>query len=198
MGGRLTEDLLRRWVLGRLPPQERREVTRWVVTCTDPNLGPLLDGMLRESEEARADAALASLGRAWAELVDRWRSMLELGAAGWSGVQSPILADAGVLAPAVHVTPVGHRVLVEGRDSVVEVAVYLTDDTGRCERLVAPGPWRAPGFQDFGVTVGARPTVWAFTAAALPRAPDPVEELNAALRTPGAVANAVRWDPTEG
>lgn len=194
----MTEDRLRRWVLGQLPPDERREVSRWVVRCTDPDLAPLLAGMLREDAENRADDALGALGRAWRSLVEQWRALLDAGEAGWSGGLSPTLASAGDPTPVVRVTTVGTRVTVEVSDTALEVAVYLTDDAGRCDRLIPPGPVVAAGASEFVVSVGARPTVWAFTAPALPRVSDPVDELNEVLRASDATRSAVRWDPAEG
>lgn len=194
----MTEDQLRRWVLGQLPPDERREATRWVVSCADPDLGPLLDGMLREAEEARRDGALAGLGRAWDELVARWRGLLDEGAAGWSGGLSPTLAGAGGTSALVRVEAEGDRVTVDVSATALEVAVYLTDDTGRCDRLVPPGPVVSARRAEFVVSVGPRPTAWACAGPALPRATTPVDELNAALGTPGVERSALRWDPTEG
>ena len=69
----MTEETLRRWVRGQLPPAERREVSRWMLRCTDPELPELLQALTREARDEARDADLIAQGRG--ALVRAWRAL---------------------------------------------------------------------------------------------------------------------------
>ena len=182
----MTEEKLRQWVAGGLSPAERREVTRWVVRCTDPDLPVLLHGMLRESRETAADQALRGVDALWGRLVDAWTTLVEAGRAEWTVPDAPLVL-ASVDEPWVRLED-GPRVVVQQADG--EVALYLMDDRPSVQRLHGPGP--APAAALPLPTTGGRTTLWAVRGAVLPRRPDVREELVAALDVGEGVA--LRWD----
>lgn len=189
----MTEDRLRRWVLGQLAPDERREVTRWVVQCTDPDLGPLLAGLLRDAEERRADDDLRRAGTLWSSLVDKWNALLDLGAAGWSAGPGLTLARAtGPATPWAEAVPNGEQLTVRLAPTSLDVLVVVTDDTGRVIELHAPGPTQGEALH---LVVGSvpRPTVWAVRGAQLPRGSDPLGSLVSALERADVERVVVRW-----
>lgn len=182
----MTEEMLRRWASGELDPTERRAVTRWVVRCTDPDLPVVLHGMLRESRESTADAALRQVDALWGRLVDAWGALLDAGQAEWT-VPEGGLVLASVGGPWVRIDD-GPTVVVEPTDD--EVVLYLTDDRPMVQRLHGPGA--APTGQIALPTPDGRTTLWAIRGAGLPRRPDAREELLAALDVGTVVA--LRWD----
>ncbi len=152
----MTEERLRAWVRGELAGEERREVTRWLVRCTDPRIPSLLQGMLREQRDEAADARLGSRGPLWSTLTDAWRRLIEAGEALTTGPE-PALVPAGVeaLEPLRLEERQGELLVVADTDGG---ALFLTDDTGRVDRLAGPGAGeliaRVPE------ELGPRPTVW--------------------------------------
>lgn len=193
----MTEELLRRWVRDELPPDERRKVTRWMVCCTSPDLGPLLQGMVQELRDERADRALTARGGAWSRLVDAWHGLLDAGRAALFDADGALsLASLAEDEPAPREVEIGaHRggpalwVRVEAR----EVAAYLTDDQGTVQRLLLPGETESVAWPVALPQAGERPTVWAVWGERLPRHGDALTELDAALSDPSVGHAAARW-----
>jgi hypothetical protein len=197
----MNEAMLRRWVAGELDADQRLEVTRWMVCCTDPALPAVLRGLIRERADARADAAERARGSAFGRLVDHFAALWERGAA---------ILDVGgpTLVPASDTTPSQATVLSvsESADGVVlatidapatsarEVAIYLTSDGVEAVRVWGPaaapsGPVRVPP------PFGERPTLWAIWGTTLPRVSSTTQELLAALGDSSVEHAAVRWIP---
>lgn len=197
-GGSMNEELLRRWVRGELPAGERRVVTRWIVRCTAPELGPLLVGMAREAQQERVDAVVAARGPRWARLVERWNTLLDAGRASVSaGDDALVLASVDGAAPG---TPLGledvdgarHATLLAGDDPDEEAALFLTDDDGATTRLAGPAPATAAMRAPLPSERGPRATVWAVRGPALPRDGDAGDALGEVLARPDVAAWAVR------
>lgn len=194
----MTEATLRRWVHGELDAAERREVSRWIVRCTDPSLGPLLHGMAIEAAEARADAALASRDGPWRRLVASWRALLDAGLAELTAGAEPALILATL--PGEITTP---TLRLAERDGALEallslpaaaaelpVVFLLSDDTGQLQVLASAGDGherRAP-LPDL---LGPRATIWAVLGAVFPGG-DAAPWLATALEQPDRQALAVR------
>ncbi|MFT5685952.1 MAG: hypothetical protein ACI8RZ_006907, partial [Myxococcota bacterium] len=163
--------------------------------CTDPDLGPLLHGMLQEARDEVADQRLAGLGGAWSALVDAWTAMLEGGRAALvAGLSPPIvLASDGtpetppLMLVSVEDTIRARLTIPAGK----EAALYLTDDTGAITRLLPPGPY-TPADHALPISSGERATLWAVWGDALPRHPQPLDELQAALTDATVTAQAIR------
>lgn len=164
----MTEETLRRWTRGELDPGERREVSRWIVRCTDPSLGPLLHGMAIEAAEARADAALAARGGLWSRLVASWSALLDAGLAELTTGAEPALILAGLQAEATE--PALRLIEREGAPTVVlsvpaamadePVTFFLSDDAGRVQLLEGASGDRERRAR-LPVALGPRPTIWA-------------------------------------
>jgi hypothetical protein len=137
----MNEATLRAWVRKELPPEERREVTRWMIRCTDPALPLILHGMVRELEESPVDAALAAMGRVWSQIVEGWNQLVDLGFASWSDqAQGQIVvasADPSAPGSALSVTEAGGAWLVEVSGEIgATVQIYLTDAAGLAQTAV--------------------------------------------------------------
>ncbi|MFT4628328.1 MAG: hypothetical protein ACI8PZ_007023 [Myxococcota bacterium] len=188
----MTEDRLRLWALGALSGDERREVTRWVVQCTDPQLPVLLRGFVREAAEAEADRSLRGHGTAWARLVEGWHQLLDAASAGWADVDAGlVLASAPEEGPWAELVP-GPAVRLSTSE---EVAVYLVDDRPSVVRVYGSGPGPGPNAPIPLPTPARRPTAWVARGVRLPRDADVLTELLAALDT--AEVQAFRWEPAE-
>lgn len=190
----MNETDLRRWVRGELPPEERRAVSRWIVLCTDPRLGPLLQGLAIEAAEERADAALAARGGVWARLSEAWRALLDEGLAYLTTGAAPAV----ILAEAMEDRPPPELRLIEGDGALVValrtsagsdprlVTLYLSDDEGQISAL----PTRVDGpmaLATLPMTLGPRPTIWAVLGA-VPADLEPAAALTRAVEgAPGAV-----------
>jgi len=191
--------MLRRWMNGELSPSESREVSRWIVRCTSPELGPLLRALAREKEEAEADRTLLSRAPHWRSLVEKWTALLTAGAASWTSPDAGLVLAS--LAPEaasswcrLRESDDGVQVIVDG-DSSLEVAVYLTADDALARRVVAPTGYADVTWPMLLEQVGAdRPTLWAVRGRSLPRNPDPVVELLTALDRDDVEVQALRWD----
>lgn len=184
----MNETDLRRWVRGELPPEERRAVSRWIVLCTDPRLGPFLQGLAIEASEERADAALVARGGVWGRLNRAWRELLDAGLAQLSAGATPavILAEGTEEAP-------GPDLRLSERDGGLVVSLrtpvspdpalatlFLSDDDGQIQAL----PTRREGREIFAAlpaNLGPRPTIW----AALSAVPDGLEPAAALARARG-------------
>jgi hypothetical protein len=198
----LTEETLRRWMNGELSPSESREVARWIVRCTSPELGPLLRALAREREEAEADRTLLSFAPHWRALVEKWIALLTTGAAGWTSPDAGLVLAS--LAPEtasswcrLRESDDGVQVIVDG-DPDLEVAIYLTADDARARRVVPPTDYADVTWPILLEQVGAdRPTLWTVRGRSLPRDPDPLTELLAALDRDDVEVRALRWDEVE-
>lgn len=201
----MTEDLLRRWVRGELQPAERRDVSRWIVRCTAPDLGPLMQAIALEHRDEQRDAALSARGGVWPRLLVRWNALLDAGRA-----YATLGDDAGVVLASVGtaadprspltivVDGAGARVtfaLSPAPSPAIEVALYLTDDDGVVSRLIAPTALTGSLSAPLPATSGPRATVWAISASAIPRDNDVAIELDRATDAPGAQVWAVRLLP---
>lgn len=164
----MNEANLRRWVRGELGPAERREVSRWIVRCTDPNLGPLLHGLAIEAAEARADAALAARGGLWSRLLASWSALLDAGLAELTVGAEPslILAElpAEATEPALRLVERGGALVAVLSLPVAiaddPVAFFLSDDVGQVQVLTGTSGERerhAP----LPDALGPRTTIWA-------------------------------------
>ncbi len=191
----MNEDTLRLWARGALTPAERREVSRWLVRCTDPSLGPLLLGMLQEARDEIADQRLAGLGRTWSALVHAWSVLLEGGRATLvSGLSPPIVlaVDGEPATPPLMLVEVAGAARARlTTPSNQETALYLTSDAGTIERLLTPR-LHLPADHPLPASPGERATLWAVWGSALPRHPQPLDELLAALADPAVSAQAIR------
>ncbi len=195
----MNEATLRRWVRGELAPGERREVSRWIVRCTDPNLGPLLHGLAIEATEERADAALSARGGPWRRLVASWRALVDAGLAELSTGAEPslILADLGVedAGPALRLVERDGALFaaLRLREELAEapVTLFLSDDDGRVEVLTSAevGDERLAPLPD---PLGPRATIWAVLDPVAVGDGDPALLLAAALERPERRAIALR------
>lgn len=196
----MNEDRLRQWVRGQLSPTDRREVTRWVVLCTDPDLGPLLEGLTREFHEEQAQTRLRGFGAQWQALVDCWTALLDAGSAGLLGPGArPALASADRQAPWLTLAGASTGVRVTVGHSVGSfVALVLTDDQPQARLLRAPAPVATDPFTvDAPHPQAARPTLWGLRGAQLPQTADPLQLLLLALDDPHVEAVSIRWDPRD-
>lgn len=183
----MTEATLRAWTRGELPPAERRAVSRWIVSCTDPRLGPLLHGLAIEAAEERADAALAARGGLWSRLAGAWQALLDAGLAQLTaGAEPPLLLAAlsdEADGPTLRLEERdGAPVIVLRRPSGLTsapVALYLTDDAGGVHVLATTGD--GPELHaELPTPTGPRATIWAVIGRGS-AAPEPALALAAAL-----------------
>lgn len=174
----MNEATLRAWVRGELAADERREVTRWLVRCTDPRLGPLLVGL---AEEARLERRTA-----WDDVRDAFFALLDAGRAALAG---PDLAAA--VTAEVSADPSPPALLAADGDAAQihappGAAVYARWPDGRVER--AGDRIEAP---EHDLLVFAMPTE-------LVRAADPASALAQALASGDPRVQAARWVAPEG
>jgi len=197
----MTEEMLKRWTRGELRGEERREVTRWVVRCTDPQLPVLLQGMIREARYEAADQGLASRGGLWSRLVEAWGTMLEAGRAGLTTGLGPSLVlasdDEEVPAEVLSVRLMPAPEVQLRLSESTEAAIYLSSDEGDCVRLWGPAPAQADVAAPIPDLAGGRTTLWAVWGEGLPRRAEALEELLAALSEPGVTREALRLEPGE-
>lgn len=151
----MTEAELRAFVRNELPSDERKNVARWLVRCTDPDLPVLLQGLVREYRDEQADAALRSAGRSG--LVDAWEALLAAGRVWTSGLEPTLVPAAEGGAPVLVIEVLGGLRFVVAHPSEISVLV-LTDDEGT--RRVLAGPGRGPLRGELAPPFGTRPTVW--------------------------------------
>jgi len=192
----MNPQLLRRWANDTLSPPEKRQVYRWMVTCTDPDLPLLLHGMLRERREREADQRLSAQKGLWSSLVDHWHTLLDAGEAAWTTPgTAPVLAtvDQAQEQPLASIEEPtdGKFTLALHTPPALQVTALISTDTPSvhllCEGL--PG-----GDHNLPLpAVGPRPTVWVFVGAALPRAARPEETLKELLQAEGVTVQALRW-----
>lgn len=190
----MTEETLRRWVRGQLPPAERREVSRWMLRCTDPELPELLQALTREARDEAQDADLIAAGRE--ALVRAWRALLAAGQAGLSVGEAPALVLAGVgpgaPPPLLSLRVEGDRLRLDLHlPEAAEVALWASRDLGPPQALLSPRPL-ASGPHANRVSIDAsadRLTLWLLRGAGLP------ETLEEALEAPGVEVTALRWLP---
>ena len=151
----MTEDRLRSWVRGELSGEDRREVTRWLVRCTDPRIPALLQGMLREQRDEVADRQLSARGPVWTRLTEAWQRLLEAGEA-FAAPPEPTLVLASADTDPLRLEEQDGQLRVVGNTD--GGALFLTDDTGRSELLAGPGP--GPLTAPVPANLGPRPTLW--------------------------------------
>lgn len=194
----MNEDTLRRWANDALPPEEAREVYRWMVRCTDPDLPFLLSGLLRERRDRVADRTLAAQGGFWQSLVERWADLLDAGAALWTqpGL-APVQASVDSARQAAEVwledpDEDGSLELELDTDPGIEVAVFLTDDSPTLVEVY----WGAGGRHTIPLPAhGARATAWVFMGSGLARQADAPSTLQALLASTALQSVALRWQP---
>jgi len=193
----MTEEQLRRWAAGELDDRQELEVYRWMVTCTSPDLSPLLQGFLREQREAEADRRLSAVGDVWSAVVAGWSRLLEAGSAAWIDPGAPLVlasAEATAGRPWASLEWVDEdtaELELRVEASGVDVAAYVTTDTPSVVRLQA---WRGEDSRRVALPpgLGARPTVWVVRGAVLPRHSDVLEEWRACVHGDLEVL-AIRW-----
>ena len=117
---------LRRWVRRELPPDERREVGRWMLRSTDPDLPGILQGLVREHEDELADAAVALRKPSWAVVLELWRTLQQTGQTIVEALRPPDLAGGAVLAPSAQGAALSFR-----RDSGEVVVDLVLQDRAR-------------------------------------------------------------------
>lgn len=194
----MNEATLRRWANDQLSPSETRDVYRWMVRCTDPQLPVLLSGLMRERREREADQALVARGPGWRELVARWSQLLTDGVAAWAEPGAALqLASTDTQAAPLPDVRIEERsggvVLVVDVDASTDTAVFITDDDGGAVRLAPSGGQRP---QEWPLPqAGARPTVWVFLGDPLPvaAAGSTLDELMALTDAPDVRVVALRW-----
>jgi anti-sigma factor RsiW len=195
----MTEEKLMRWVRGELSGADRREVSRWLVRCTDPRLGPLLAGMVQEARDEAADRALAARGGAWPRLIEAWSQLLELGRAGLSGGLEGglVLATDGQQEAPLSLQPDGDQVAAvvvvpEG----AEAALFLTADDGSVEQIWGPTTPTGRVTIPLPTAPGERATIWLLWGSWIPSAA-PIDTLLRALDREDTEARAIRLVPEE-
>lgn len=189
MEASVTEDELRRWIRGELPPDARRVVSRWLVRNPHPDVARVLRGLLRDEQEARLDEVLAARDQRCARRVRAWTALFDTNNADWDAGERHLLAAAVEDPELKLLTRVGDDVVVTGALGA-EVAVYLSDDDGDVQVLHAPGPATSLRIH-VPPRHGRRPTVWAVWGDPLPRHPEPAMALELAY---GSSVRAIRWD----
>lgn len=192
----MNEDRLRRWADNALTPEEAREVYRWMVRCTDPDLPLVLSGLMRERREREADRGLSGRGAFWGRLVEGWQRLVGEGHALWTqpglGPLPAALEDA--VAPEVW--------LDEGQDGAVvleldvaaelQVVVFVSDDRpSLIEVFRGRGGRRTIGLPK----VGSRPTAWVFVGKVLASGMDAAASLEVLLDDLEVSTTALRWEP---
>lgn len=189
----MNEATLRRWARGQLSTREEQDLYRWMVGNVDPRLPALVQGVLREYADERADAGLRQLGGLWARLTDAFDALFQSGLAEWT---SP---GAGLLLASAEAPP--PMVLVEQDEGAAleltvpegqELLVFVTDDTPRL--LLLWGPGSAPPSRLELPDLEGRSTLWAFVAPSLPRRASAAETLEACLADASFDRQVLRWE----
>ena len=184
----MTQDMLKQWAAGTLSHSQERDVARWMVRCTDPELPRTLHGILREQRESAADVIQSRLGQAWQQLVDTWDALLDAGSAGWTqpgmGLQVASLQGPAEQADALVLSDDQVAVAVAGDEPVI---VVVTDAQGAVIELPrsSDGPTKVP------TDLQGRPTVWLIRGHE--GSVGTVEELHTAVTSPTARVTALRW-----
>lgn len=192
----MNEALLQRWLRGDLPAQQRREVSRWIVRCTSPELAPLLHGMLQHQRDEAADAATLTRFPSLSSIVTLWHRLLTQGKATLhSGEEALVLA-----ALELEVQPV--RIALERLDDRVVARIELTkpgdqtllllrsSDDGAIERIARISPPLPTLVRvELGPAATPRLTLWVALSKDPPTRDDPQEEL---LAQPDGLM-ALRW-----
>lgn len=138
-------EMLRRWVRNELDRDARREVGRWMLRSTDPQLPSLLQGLIKEHEEEVADAALCSKWPGRAFVIDLWSRLVGEGRATFEALRPAELAGGAVLGTAASGSGlafrrVGDEVVIDvtiAEDSR-NVALLATTDLGEEHVLFGP------------------------------------------------------------
>lgn len=197
---------IRRWVRGTLPPDERREVGRWMLRSSDPSLPNIMQGLIHEHEEELADSALRLRAPGRGFLIDLWAQLLDIGRAVLEPLGPPGLAGGAVLGTAA--TTSGLRFRNAGEDVAIDVvltgagylaSLFATTDLGDEHvllepRVMAPGTHmevaRWTPERDEG-----RVTFWLVLASVAtdPAAMRDLAGVNAAAAEGGVEIIAARW-----
>ena len=198
----MDELTLRAWVRGTLSPARRREVTAWMLRCTDPDLPILIHGLIREQEQEQSDAALLARAPDAGWLVDAWHRLLELGAATWETLASDepqlaVLAAGSTNGPVFAVIEEGDGVArFRIRPGLVgQFVLVVTNDRLEEELLLPPtrsselSEDRIPGWQ---VQEGDGRTTFWFAVGDAP--PSELRELVQASASGDVQLHAVRLD----
>ncbi len=203
----MTEQELRAWVRGTLSPEARRDVSRWLVRCTDPRLGQVLRGLVREWRQEQADAAAASVAPALAPILSRWQALLDSGRAAVVGLGLPGVVPAAVSRVSetadfrAERADDGTLTLRYELDAGTQVAILATSDAGDAVPVMpwtdlGPGAQVHPGWSP--PTAWERPTVWWLRTAQHPP-PSLADPLAVLARDDGSIdiLAALRWEDLE-
>lgn len=148
-------DMLRKWVRDELDPLRRREVGRWMLRCSDPQVPEIMHGLVREYEEEIADIALRTRAPGRSFVADLWHRLLESGRAGIESLRPPALVGGAVLGSATAATGLAFREI--GEEVIVDllitqtasmIAVFATTDLGDEHLLLKPTPLIAGTYAD--------------------------------------------------
>jgi len=171
----MNEQTLRAWVRGELSAPERRDVTRWIIRCSDPQLPAVLEGLAVEARESSAE-------RAWSELTEAFYRLLDQGRAFLQGAHlGPVVlasADERPSEPVVLLPDGDQHITIQHPPGT---RLVLSQPDGDVARI----PERIP-------TPAAGSVVWAI-AAETPVAQDAHDDLRGALADVLHPPYAARW-----
>lgn len=194
-------DTLRRLVRGELKRDERIQVDMWLGRCVDPSMPVVLENLILEWEQERADASLpaglAALSRHFARVVELGRAVIDF-------VLPPVTeAAAALLSPPLraqgeglelNTTTDGRGIAIVAnlRPDVARLVVVATNDRGDLhvlhdEVIIPGGSARVPLHADYSVDPDeGRVTFWMIASAAsvtFPPVPSAPEELTEWLKS---------------
>lgn len=203
-------ETLRQWVRGELDPATRRQVGRWILRASNPDLPEILYGLVREFEHEQADLTLVDRSPGRAFVVDLWRYLLDQGQATIEALRPAAMAGGPVLGWAASDTHLAFR--NDDPNVVVDlalagpprlVALIGTTDLGDEHLLVKPTvlePGNYAGVASWFPEPGeGRVTVWLVLAPATADA-SALSDLASAehmSRNGDATIVAYRWSDPE-
>lgn len=180
----MNEELLQRWLRRDLPPVQQREVSRWLVCCTSPELGPLLHGMLQHHRDEVVDSVQVIKFPAFSAVISLWQRLLTQGRATLdAGGDALVLAEHEAVARPLQVSleRINDRVLAQieltspGHQTLL---LLRSSDDGAIERLARMSPPLPTLVRvELGPAAAPRLTLWVALSKDPPTRDDPREEL---------------------
>ena len=192
----MNEQTITRWARQQLSSQERRELFTWMVTCTDPDLPVLVQGILRHERETQADTALQALGREWSRLTEAWQRLLDGGSAGWVE-PGPALSFASIDDEDEEWAHLDHHAdgtlrAVTSLPWGTPVRAWLTSDDGDVRELMAEDDRGVVVFS-LPISGAPRPTVWLVRSPPALPGTSAIQDLTVALGSQPKDICALRW-----